>query len=444
MIKYLIAGVESFQKGGVPEAVRDFMAGAKDGLILLDESSKIKTSNPCRTSAKSKRTQAVVSLNSSAWRRGILTGTFMNKSPVDSYDQMELLQKRFFGCDMYSFAERHTVRVSLPIGRGIRTLITPEIWGAVHRRLAAARAKGPDWHTAALTYCFTQHKLTQEAAVWVETHEAYTPFMHVDEIWSAVSPCCMVVRKQDCTDLPPKAYSVVRVALSDRMKKLYKMLLATGFTDNTVADNSMSMYHQLQDICNGYEPYTDTDGNTSMKRVCSDKMDALDAVLDSIDLTKHQAVIWANRSVFLSDIHAHVKEHTGLMCAKYDGGTPEAMRELVKKRFMSGECRIVCINQGTGSYGLDCLGSADYAVYMSNDYSVERRVQSEDRIDRYREGKERKTIIDIECAGTVDEKVTENLKLGIELIRSGKTDPSVFGLYDSSVLSWKSGEPVVF
>ena len=444
MIKYLIVGMESFQRGAIPEAVTKFIRGADSGLILLDESSKIKTSKPCRANKKSKRTNAILKLGRTNWKRGIMTGTFMNKSPVDSYDQMGFLCPNFFGVDMYSFAERYTVRISIPIGRGIRTTIPPDMWATLHRRLASAKKKGAEWYEAARTYCFTQHKLTAQATDWVAGHDAYTPFMHVEEIWNKVSAVCMVIKKADCTDLPPKSYSVVRVALSDKMKQLYKQLTKTGFTDNTVADNSMSMYHQLQDICNGYEPYTDAEGKTTLKLVCTDKLDALDAIIDSIDLSKHQMVVWASRTQFLSDIHRHVKEYTGLMCARYDGHTSDKDREEVKRRFKRGECRVVCINPETGCYGLDFLGAADYAVYLCNDYSVDHRVQSEDRIDRYRTDLTPKTIIDVECAGTVDEKVTENLKLGIELIQSGKTDPSVFGLYDSDKLVWASGQAVIF
>ena len=63
-MKALIVSLESFQKGEIPQEVKDYIASCKvEPFIILDESSKIKTNNPCKDSKKSKRTQAVLKLN---------------------------------------------------------------------------------------------------------------------------------------------------------------------------------------------------------------------------------------------------------------------------------------------------------------------------------------------------------------------------------------------
>ena len=81
-MRCLIVSLESFQKGEVPEEVKEYIARCGgDPFIILDESSKIKTNEPCKDSKKSKRTQAILSLNKTG-ERCILTGTFMSKSPL--------------------------------------------------------------------------------------------------------------------------------------------------------------------------------------------------------------------------------------------------------------------------------------------------------------------------------------------------------------------------
>ena len=98
------------------------------------------------------------------------------------------------------------------------------------------------------------------------------------------------------------------------------------------------------------------------------------------------------------------------------------------QNFSEGKVQIIFINQASGAYGLDGLRGADYAIYLSNSYSVEQRAQSEDRIHRG-DVTRSKYIIDITCKGTCEQRVTESLKLGQELIDSGVTDASVFRYY---------------
>ena len=104
-MKALVVSLESFQKGEIPEEVQEYIKSCKtEPFIILDESSKIKTNEPCKDSKKSKRTQAVMKLNRIG-ERCILTGTFISKSPVNAYDQMNFLKAGFFPESIYSFAE---------------------------------------------------------------------------------------------------------------------------------------------------------------------------------------------------------------------------------------------------------------------------------------------------------------------------------------------------
>ena len=55
-MKALIISLESFSKGEVPDEVKKYiLAHHGDIFTILDESSKIKTNNPCKESKKSKR-----------------------------------------------------------------------------------------------------------------------------------------------------------------------------------------------------------------------------------------------------------------------------------------------------------------------------------------------------------------------------------------------------
>ena len=102
-----------------------------------------------------------------------------------------------------------------------------------------------------------------------------------------------------------------------------------------------------------------------------------------------------------------------------------AFNEAGYNSFAEGKTQIIFVNQASGSYGLDKLKNANYAIYLCNSYSVEHRVQSEERIARgvYETSK---NIIDITCKGTCEDRVTEALKQGKQLLDTGTTDVSLF------------------
>ena len=119
-MKALIISLESFKRGEIPEEVKKYVLAHHGNIFtILDESSKIKTNEPCKESKKSKRTQAILRLNKIG-QRCILTGTFMRKSPVNAYDQMNFLCPDFFPESIYAFAEHYVIRSQLPSVRGAR------------------------------------------------------------------------------------------------------------------------------------------------------------------------------------------------------------------------------------------------------------------------------------------------------------------------------------
>ena len=72
------------------------------------------------------------------------------------------------------------------------------------------------------------------------------------------------------------------------------------------------------------------------------------------------------------------------------------------------ECRFFVGTTQTGGYGIT-LTAASTMIYYSNGYDLEKRQQSEARIDRI--GQEYPmTYIDIMCEKTVDERIVKALK----------------------------------
>lgn len=433
-MKALIISLESFQKGEIPFEVQEYLRSCdKEPFIILDESSKIKTNNPCKDSKKSKRTQAVLKLNNIG-ERCILTGTFMSKSPLNAYDQMNFLQRDFFPESMFAFAEHYTIRRTLPSVRGARILITQKDYETIRKRLMKYK-NDPVALGGAMDGVYSFYGITREDCIHIMKNPEYTPFKNMEELWNRIGDNCTKVDRKTSTDLPPKIYKTYDIPLTKEQKQLYLQLQNQHCTDQIVVDNGLKLYLRFQDVCNGYEPIDHGDTIDDMGRVKHNielkplsenpKLDMLEEIVD--DIGDKQIVIWCSRTKLLYDAEKRMREN-GYTTAIYDGKIDKKLRDEGYQSFSEGKTQLIFINQASGAYGLDKLKEADYAIYLCNSYSVEYRAQSENRI--YRGVITRsKYIIDLTCKGTCEDRVTEALKQGKELLDMGTTDVELFKYY---------------
>lgn len=426
-MKALIVSLESFQRGEVPEEVKKYIL-AHHGKVfqILDESSKIKTNEPCKESKKSKRTQAVMKLNRIG-QRCILTGTFMSKSPVNAYDQMNFLKDGFFPEGMYAFAEHYVIRRALPSVRGARITISPKDYEAIYKRLHRANSEAEFVNIAEGVKSF--YGISLDDCRHIFANEKYTPWKHIDELWERIGDVCVHPRKEDISDAPPKIYKAYKLALTKEQRDLYLQLQNQHCTDRITVDNGLKLYIRFQDICNGYEPVEtdelDKNGNPKVELIPlkeNPKLDWLEEVVET--LGEEQCIIWCARSRLLHDACARLRDK-GYTCGIYDGKVNKEQRNHDYEDFFSKKIQFLFANQTSAGYGLDKLRNANYAIYLCNDASVEKRQQSEDRIARG-EYKEDKFIMDVSMQGTVEQRVTEALKQGKELLDTGITDASLF------------------
>lgn len=430
-MKALIVSLEDFQKGEIPEEVKKYITANKGNVFtVLDESSKIKCNEPCKPSQMSKRAQSVLQLNKIG-EHCILTGTFMSKSPMNAYNQMNFLCPDFFPESPYAFAEHYIIRRTLPSVRGARITITPKDYETIRKRLVRYK-NDPVALSGAMDGVHSFYGISREDCLHILKHEEYTPFKNMDELWERIGDVCLRVDRSSAELPETKVYKTCNVDLTKEQLKLYLQLQNQHCTDNVTVDNGLKLYLRFQDICNGYEPIETEEITESGHRKVelvplkeNPKLDMLEEIVD--DIGNQQIVIWCNRTRLLYDAEARIHE-LGYTTAIYDGKIDKEEREKGYQSFAEGKTQIMFINQASGAYGLDGLRKADYAIYLSNSYSVEQRAQSEDRIHRG-EITRSKHIIDLTCKGTCEDRITEALKLGQELIDSGVTDASIFKYY---------------
>ena len=103
-------------------------------------------------------------------------------------------------------------------------------------------------------------------------------------------------------------------------------------------------------------------------------------------------------------------------------GTFAAMKEMPEKvanidRFQNDpNCVVMIANQGAGGTGVN-LTAANYDIYYSKDFSLEKDIQSNARTDRG--GQKRKTTrIDIVSPGTIDLEINDALRAKRKMVKN--------------------------
>ena len=428
-MKALIISLESFQRGEVPEEVQKYVLAHHGNIFqILDESSKIKTNEPCKESKKSKRTQAVKKLNKIG-QRCILTGTFMSKSPVNAFDQMDYLKDGFFPEGIYAFAEHHVIRRTLPSVRGARITLSEDDYRKIRKRLLKAKEKDGALMGAMDSVC-SFYGIGRDDCVHIMENEEYTPFKNIDELWDRIGDVCFKVEREDTPDVPSKVYQTYDVQLTKEQKDLYLQLQNQHCTDRVTVDNGLKLYLRFQDICNGYEPVETEELNANGQHKVeliplkeNPKLDLMEEVVESIG--NKQIVIWCSRTRLLYDAKSRL-EDMGYKCGVYDGKNKN--REEDYEAFAQNRIQIIFVNQASGGYGLDDFQQADYAIFLCSSYSVEERIQAEGRTYRG-EITRHKFFIDLTCTGTCEDRVVSALKRGKELVSTGTTDVELYKYY---------------
>jgi SNF2 family DNA or RNA helicase len=351
----LIMNVESLStKKGVDFAAR--FLNSHRTMMAIDESTTIK--NPT-----AKRTKNIVALGKYAQYKRILTGSPVTKSPLDLYTQCEFLDPWLLDHQsFYSFRTRYAVMRKMNFGG--RSVEIP------------------------------------------------VGYKNLGELSDKLKPFSDRVLKDDCLDLPKKTFMKRTVQLTPDQFKVYEQMkkeaLAVMNGKMITTANALTQLMRLQQITCGH--FKADDGTT--QEINSNRLDELINVLGELE---GKVVIWAHwQNDVRQIIKAVVKDFGNNSFVDYYGLTPQDERQQNIKRFQEDDaCRFFIGTPQTGGYGIT-LTAASNMIYYSNGYDLEKRQQSEARIDRIGQEKPM-TYIDIICEDTVDERIVKALRKKVNI-----------------------------
>jgi SNF2 family DNA or RNA helicase len=354
--RILLVNVEALStKTGAAEVCERFLKGGTVTMVI-DESTVIK--NPT-----AKRTKLCLKLGTLAAKRRILSGLPSPQSPLDVYAQF-----KFLGVPLLEkfdqFQSRYAIIQKKPFGPGGRLI--PIVVG----------------------------------------------YQNLDELQARIAPYSFRVRLADCYDLPERMYIRREVEMTPEQEVAYDQMVEFAVAELEAAERvtativltQMLRLHQI--LCG----VTMSDAGVEVD-IAENRTTEMMEILENTD---GKAIIWAAYG-------ANVKRITDMILAKYGPlsvarfwGGNEKTREAEEKLFKTNpKCRFMVATAAAGGRGRT-WDMADTIIYYSNTFSLEHRMQSEERAQAV--GKTQSVgVFDLITPHTVEEKIIDTLRAKMEL-----------------------------
>jgi SNF2 family DNA or RNA helicase len=352
----LIMNVEAFSSKKGVDFAKKFLS-CHNTIIGIDESTTIK--NP-----QAKRTRAIVELGTKSKYRRILTGSPVTKSPLDLFAQCYFLHPYLLGHESY-----YTFKV--------------------------------------------RYAVTKQINVSGRTIQIVVGYRNLGELSEKLKPFSYRVLKDDCLDLPKKTYTKRIIELTDEQKKVYKTMKqqAIAFLNGKMITTAtvITQMMRLHQITCGH--FKSDDG--TIQTIKNNRIDQLMEVLEEME---GKAVIWAHYRYDIQNIVETVSKKYGensVVTYYGDTSTDDRQKAIKKIQDPKSPVRFIVGTPQTGGYGITLTG-ASTMIYYSNGYDLEKRQQSEARIDRIGQEKPM-TYIDIIAEGTVDDKIVQSLRKKVNI-----------------------------
>jgi hypothetical protein len=353
--------------------------------LVLDETTWVK--NPTAL-----QTRACQALRKKCGRVTLLNGTPITHSPLDLFSQGNLMDPRILECPyLGTFRSRYAImggyQVEVVTKRGVKIKVPTEVIGWRHRHREGCCTFGPN-------------------------HPVHSLGPGLEDLQRRFAPYILRREKKDCLDIPPKLDPVaVTATLTDSTWRIYREMrdqLCTWLSEQKVAFTPQAgvKVMRLAQICAGFLGGVEEEstcqacagqgcpgcGNTG---VHIEKLPVEEIGREKLDVFLNWAgqrleeepefrmLVWCRFRPELWRLAREATQRYPTVTIRTIQGDQkredrtEALRLMHPDVSYSGPA-ILAGTLGTGSLGLNLAGAHE-VVYASNDYSLFKRSQSEDR-----------------------------------------------------------------
>ena len=383
---------------GVKSIYNELVASSMD-CIIVDESTKIKYPTTMRT-------KVLWALSKTIPRRFCLTGWPITESPQDLYSQIKFLDRGVtFGNSYQGFMDKYFAKIGykrVP-KKGAPEAIINAVGGFCIRVTNEALNLPPK------TYITKEIKQSEQQ---IKALRQLKDYMQIDVGKVSISTEYIFTKLI-------KTLEICDGFVKDNWWKQDGDLIACnkcGHTevyaeDGAKTEEGKKIARRTKCIKCGHT------GNYEL--IDTDKDEALFDLLEEIDVTHHKVIIWTPFTFTLKKLELLCKnQKPPIECCTLSGAT-EDVKGVVDK-FMHSKTNVLLATTKKASESLN-LTNCNVAIYYSNEWSYDRRANSEARI--YRKGSEKHAhviYVDFVTKGTLEELVFNCLSKKKDLVNELK------------------------
>lgn len=360
-LTYILANVESLRTKAFMELMEKYLIKGSifdtptttKWMMVIDESTVIK-------SMKADVTKAAIKLGSHAMYRRILTGTPVTQGPMDLFSQC-----RFLGKDILPYNSQTAFKCEFVIEQAVD--------------LGPGRPR----------------------------FNKIVGYRNQDKLARLLLPFTWRVMKADCLDLPEKIYQTRYVELTPEQKRVYKELVRTSLA--TVDDGTVTVLHAItlmlrcQQVALGYV----TNDEKIITTIPSNRINVLRDLISEMAENPKVIIFCRFREDVKQVVEALRLDYPEHRSVQFHGDIDSDLRSEAVRSFQEEQTVRFFVATKAAARGLT-LTAATQVVYYSQDFSLEARLQSEDRAHRIGQ-KSSVVYTNLVARGTVDEKVISAL-----------------------------------
>ena len=349
--KFFLINIEALRTKSGFDFAQAFLAGTG-----ASERHMIIDESTCIKNPKAQQTKAVMRLAKQTERRWILNGTPITQGPLDLYSQCKFL-------DANSIPEK--------------TMTTFKHAYAIERTMTMGN----------------------------RSFNKVVGYQNLDQLTKNIEPFSLRLEKKDCLDLPEKTFTPVYVELTAEQERVYQSIKndSIAMLQGELVTTTMALTRiiKLHQILTGFV-ITDDDKTVNLR---NNRI----AILQQLAETTTPLVVFCAYKHNVVQIKKALEDYK---VVSYTGDDSTAQKNDAVRAFQDGEADIF-VGTSAAAKGLT-LTRASTMVYYSNNYSLENRLQSQDRIHRI--GQDNKcTYIDLVVPNSIDETILKRLEQKKEL-----------------------------
>lgn len=346
--RFLLINIEALRTKNGYQVAEKFLNTNRNKQFIIDESTCIK--NP-----KAQQTRCALKLAMMCHKRWILNGTPITQGPLDLFSQCKFLARDSIPYSTYT-AFKHAFAVETTMTMGHRSF--NKIIG----------------------------------------------YQNLDELTKIIEPFSLRLEKKDCLDLPDKTFSTMAVELETEQEQAYERMkndCIVEFESGNIVTATMALTKlvKLHQILTGFV-MTDDGQAVSLKN------NRIKAMLQIAETSQPLVIFCAYKQNVIQVQEALVNKYGEDSVVVYSGDTVSTSRTEAVRKFQDGEANFF-IGTSAAAKGLT-LHRSSTMVYYSNNYSLETRLQSQDRIHRIGQNK-KCTYIDLVVPKSLDESILKRL-----------------------------------